>query len=215
MRRRVRIYIEGGAEGRAADNDFRRGWKTFLRDLHALAREHGFQSLEIVRGKSRTNAFNRFRMHKQEHPEDLCVLLVDAERTTPEDARLWDFVSEREGGIWQRPAWATENHLYLMVVFVETWLVSDPDALRRFFGRYFDQGPLPTTNLEARSKGEIERALRKATQNSPKGPYRHGQAHQLIGLVDPATVMNLYHGQRLFQGLGRMIQGDNQPGEGT
>jgi len=30
VKRHVRVYIEGGAEGKTADSDFRRGWKKFL-----------------------------------------------------------------------------------------------------------------------------------------------------------------------------------------
>lgn len=61
----VRVYIEGGAEGRTADSDFRRGWKKFLTELHELARRNGFHALEIVRGKGRGNAFKRFVTHEQ------------------------------------------------------------------------------------------------------------------------------------------------------
>lgn len=205
MKHHVRVYIEGGAEGRVADSDFRRGWKKFLNELHELARTKGYQSLEVVRGKGRGNAFNRFKMHKKEHPKDLCVLLVDAEKAVPEGTRVWDVVAQREGDKWQRPSWASESHLYLMVHFVETWLLTDQDALKKFFERGFNQKPLPSTNLEARPKNEIEQALKKATQDSSKGPYRHGQAHEIIGIVGPDKVKALRHGQRLFNSLSRLI----------
>ena len=39
-----------------------------------------------------------------------------------------------------------------MVYFVETWLLTDQDALQKYFKQGFKQGLLPTTNLEARSK---------------------------------------------------------------
>lgn len=205
VRRHVRIYIEGGGEGRGADNDFRRGWKRFLNELHSLARKHGFHSLEVVRCKSRANAFDRFKKHHREHPDDLCALLVDAETGVPTDAEVWGVVRNRGGDGWQRPDWATESHLYLMVPFVETWLVSDFEALKIFFKRGFDQHPLPTTNLEGRSKDEVGRALKRATENSVKGPYRHGQAHEIIEIVRPERVKTLWHGHRLFHGLSGLI----------
>jgi hypothetical protein len=205
VKRHVRVYIEGGAEGKTADSDFRRGWKKFLNELHELARSHGFHSLEVVRCKGRANAFHRFKEHHREHPNDLCVLLVDAETAAPENARVWDVVRKREGDRWQRPPWATENHLYLMVIFVETWLLSDLDALRQFFKYNIDSRLFPTMDLEARSKAEIERALQAATKDSAKGPYRHGQAHEIIGIVNPERVKTLRHGHRLFHGLGKLI----------
>jgi hypothetical protein len=97
-----------------------------------------------------------------------------------------------------------------MVYFVETWLLTDQDALQKFFKQSFKQGLLPTTNLEARSKDEIEQALKKATQGSSKGSYRHGQAHEIIGTVRPDRVKTLIHGQRLFDDLGRLIKGEPQ-----
>ena len=206
VKRHVRVYIEGGAEGSTADSDFRRGWKKFLNELHELARNKGYQSLEVVRGKGRGNAFKRFKMYKNEHPTDLCVLLVDAEKDVPEGTCVWDAVATREGDGWQRPSWASESHLYLMVHFVETWLLTDQNALQKFFKRGFNHKHLPTTNLEARPKNEIEQALKKATRDSSKGPYRHGQAHEIIGIVGPDKVRTLRHGQRLFNSLGRFIE---------
>jgi len=96
-----------------------------------------------------------------------------------------------------------------MVHFVETWLLTDQEALQKFFKQGFNQRPLPTTNLEGRSKDEIERALKKATQGSAKGPYQHGQAHEIIEIVNPARVKTLRHGQRLFDSLGNLIR--NEP----
>lgn len=101
--------------------------------MHEIARNYGYHSLEVVRGKGRSNTFRRFTRHKAEYAEDLCVLLADAETAVPEDARVWEIVARREEDKWQRPSWATERHLYLMVHFVETWLITDPDALQSFF----------------------------------------------------------------------------------
>ena len=208
VKRCVRVYVEGGAKGKPADSDFRRGWKKFLNELHDLAMDEGYHSLDVVRGKDRSNAFRGFTRHKTQYPNDLCVLLVDAETAVPEHTGVWDVVARRPGDHWQRPSWATESHLYLMVQLVETWLLTDQDALQKFFGRDFNRRLLPTTNLEARSKNEIQSALDRATRNSSKGPYRHGQAHEIIGIVDPDKVKTLGHGRRLFDSLGSLIRNE-------
>lgn len=205
MRRRVRIYIEGGAEGKTADNDFRRGWKKFLSKLHELAMQSGYQSLEVVRCKGRSDAFRRFRYYWKQYPHDLCALLVDSETAVPTNAQVWDVVAQREGDGWQRPDWAQEQHLYLMVAFVETWLLTDQEALANFFKRNFNPRPLPTTDLENRTKDDIEHALTQATKNCKNGPYRHGQAHEVIEFVNPDKVKTLSHGRRLFKELGNLI----------
>jgi len=204
VKRHVRVYIEGGAEGRTADSDFRRGWKKFLNEIHELAREHGYHSLEVVRGKGRGNAFNRFIMHKNVWPDDLSVLLADSEMAVPTGASVWKIVGDRDK--WKKPAWATDRHLYLMVHFVETWLLTDHDALKEFFNGGLKLSILPTSNLEAKSKTDIEKALKLATKETKKGPYRHGQAHEIIELVNPAKVKALTHGDRLFTTLRELIE---------
>lgn len=208
MKKHVRVYIEGGAKGRTDDSDFRHGWKNFLIELHVLARNNDYQSLEVVRGKGRRETFDRFRKYQAEHENDLRVLLVDAETAVPEGSRVWDIVAHREGDKWQRPPWATERHLYLMVHFVETWLLTDQNALQNFFKQGFISRRLPTTNLEGRSKQDIIQALKAATRGSSKGSYRHSHAHKIIETVCPDRVRTLNHGRRLFETLGGLIRGE-------
>ena len=205
MKKHVRVYIEGGAEGKTADNDFRRGWKKFLAELHKTATDNGYQSLEVVRGKVRADTFRRFSHYKKQCPNDLCVLLADAETGVPEGICVWDVVAQREGDKWQCPDWATERHLYLMVAFVETWLLTDQAALATYFKRGFNANSLPTTDLENRLKSDVEHALKQATQDCKNGPYRHGQANEIIEFVRPARVQTLKHGLRLFAVLGNLI----------
>lgn len=206
VKRCVRIYIEGGGRGRANDSDFRQGWKTFLKELHQLAMANGFNSLEVVRGLGRARTFDSFKNYKKKYPNDLCVLLVDAEMSVPDGSRVWDIVRRRKGDEWLCPAWATESHLYLMVPFVETWLVTDPDALLKFFQQGFKPEVLPKTDLENQPIKTIEDALKQATRYTLKRSYRHGQAHEIIGMVDPKKVKTLHHGQRLFTTLGELIK---------
>ena len=104
VKRVVRLYIEGGATGKDADNIFRKSWKQFLNNLHDLARQNGYDKLEIVRGKGRENTFQRCMSHKEEYPNDLCVLLVDSETGVSPSSRVWEIVKNRDN--WQQPAGA-------------------------------------------------------------------------------------------------------------
>jgi hypothetical protein len=158
-----------------------------------------------VRGKGRGDAFRRFSKHQRQFSNDLCVLLVDAEKVIPTGINVWDVVAQREGDKWQRPDWAKEEHLYLMVAFVETWLLADQEALASFFKRGFSPRSLPITNLENRTKKDLENALKQATKDCKNGPYRHGQAHEVIEFVCPEKVQTLTHGKRLFEVLSNLI----------
>lgn len=212
VKKRVRIYIEGGAEGKIADNEFRENWRKFLNELHETAREtKKYQKLDIIRLKGRSNAFRRFRKAKNEFPDDLCVLLVDSETLVlPLNKPVWDVVKQRQEDNWDRPHWATEKHLYLMVPFLETWLLTDQKALSDYFKRGFESKDLPENNLESRSKDDIDAALKKATRNS-KVKYKHGLGNIIIGDVNPDNVKALHHGKRLFDCLSELITGIVDP----
>ena len=183
----------------------KRGWKKFLIELHDLARQSGYQGVEVVRGKGRSNTFHRFTNHRMEFPTDLCVLLVDSETPVASETPVWNVVKTRTGDGWIKPAWATEANLYLMVHFVETWLLTDPAALIKFFGSKFDTNLLPKTLIESRSKNDINKALRRATRNCKSGPYSHGHAHRIIEHVKPEKVKTLFHGKRLFEEMTKLI----------
>ena len=141
--------------------------------MHLLAINNGYHSLEVVRGKGRASTFRSFLKHRKQYPNDLCVLLVDSETDVPPGTQVWDVVSRRAQDSWKCPFWATERHLYLMAHFVETWLLTDQYALQQYFKRGFNPQGLPTTNLETRTKNEIEIALAVATKNSSRGKYQH------------------------------------------
>ncbi len=212
VKRCVRIYIEGGAEGKIADSEFRENWGKFLNELRETAREtKKYHKLNVIRGKGRQNAFDRFKTAKKEFPDDLCVLLVDSETAVlPLNKPVWDVVKQRKEDNWDRPAWATEKHLYLMVPFLETWLLTDQKALGDFFKRGFESKDLPINNLESRSKDDINAALKKATRNS-KVKYSHGLGNIIIGDVHPDNVKTLHHGKRLFDCLSELITGIIDP----
>lgn len=205
VKRSFWIYIEGGGDGKTADAAFRQGWRRFLQQLDDLARTKGFLSLQVVRGTSRSQTYKLFANHKAIRPQEPSALLVDSEGACKTSSDPWTYVATRSGDNWARPEWAKKEQLYFMVHFVETWLVSDPDALESFFKRGFNRNVLPKTNLENRSKSDIHKALKKATKDTPKGEYRHGQAHEIIGLVDPERVKTLTHGKRLFEGVTELI----------
>lgn len=206
MKRVVSVFVEGGREGRTEDSNFRRGWSTFLSELRSVAQANGYHTLGIVRGRGRQQTFDRFKNHKRRFPDNLCILLVDSETLAPPNIPVWEIVRNRTGDGWKRPSWATERHLYLMAHFVETWLLTDQDALRQFFKRDFDATGLPTTNLETRSKRDVEDALQRATKKCQRGQYQHGDAHEIIEVVRPERVKSLHHGKRLFEKMDELIR---------
>ena len=208
-RRQVRMFIEGGADGRNAGGEFRRSWKNFLREVHDLARKHSFHSLEVIRGKSRSATFDLFKGGRDESPDDLCVLLIDSECAVATGTSSWQVVRTRTGDGWAKPDWCTDDHLLLMVQSVETWLITDHEALAKYFKKDFDPSKLPpmaqVTQFERRGKADIADALKNATKKCKRGEYSHGDGNAILYDVKPENVKLLLRGKLLFDTLAKLI----------
>ena len=101
----------------------------------------------------------------------------------------WDFLFRQDG--WLKPPTANEDNVFLMVRTMESWLLSDREALGLFYGNGFNSRVLPSKEnaVETLSKHTMYPALEEATKRSGKGPYSKGtHAFQLIGLIDPGKV---------------------------
>jgi hypothetical protein len=100
-------------------------------------------------------------------------------------------LASREG--WKRPEAADDDQAFLMVQFMETWLLADRDRMRQFFGPELRESSLPAwPSLEAVSKDAILKALAAATAACGKR-YVKGRRSAEVSLewlanVDPAKV---------------------------
>ena len=73
---------------------------------------------------------------------------------------------------------------------METWLIADGQAfIAYFFPGINRNAPLRDSDLESRSKEDVDDALRNATQPSSKGRYHKGNhSFDLLGEVNPAEL---------------------------
>ncbi len=99
--------------------------------------------------------------------------------------------------------------IHLMVQFMETWIVADPQALAEYYGQGFHATRLPgRRNLEKEPKTSVERALREATRSTGKGVYhkiRH--ASELLKRLNRTRVVDrCRHCKRLFKVLDGIIE---------
>lgn len=179
---KLTIYIEGGGDGRDLERRFRRGWGKFLAATGVGRRP------KIVRGGARAQTFKRFATAVAGDGADrLPILLVDSEAAVDEGQTVWGHLAANDG--WKRPAGANEGAAFLMVQFMETWLLADREALRTYFGHEFKEKAIPRwPNLEAVSKKDAMRALDRATAACSR-PYAKGRvSFELLAATDPARV---------------------------
>jgi uncharacterized protein DUF4276 len=201
------VYMEGGgqtgepntADAKAA---VRQGMGEFLGDLRDRARKKRWH-WKIVACGDRTSTKNAFLNARAQEPDTVAILLVDAETAVASLPRAhlkgrdnWDLAD------------LPEEHVHLMAQVMETWFVADPENVKRYYGKDFNEGALPKhAQVESVSKSAIATGLEKATQNTKKGRYhkiKHGS--DLLGLISPDTVKpKCPHCKRLFDSVEALL----------
>lgn len=198
----VRIYVEGGGDGKESKAQLRQGFSQFLNDLRNVARSKGIR-WQIIACGPRNAAFRNFQHALEDHPHAFNVLLVDAE--APVNGPPLKHLNYRDG--WRTSGLADEQ-CHLMVQIMEAWLIADVETLRRFYGQGFNSNHIPNNpNVENISKQTLVSALKVATQNTTKGEYhkiRHGP--KILAQLNVSKVRNAAtHCDRLFNTLGQKL----------
>ncbi len=204
MVREVRIHVEGGGNGPEGKDQLRRGFGQFFGTLYDAARSKRVKIRTIACG-SRGATFDRFSQALIDYPQSFNVLLVDSEEPVNKGRR--EHLIARDG--W--PLGGTpEEKCHLMVQVMETWLIADTDALRRFYGQGFNANPIPNpANLESVDKSRVLAALREATRKTQKGEYgkiKHGSG--LLAVASSEVVrQHLEHCREFFVAIESAISG--------
>lgn len=204
MVKEVRLYIEGGgnsADGRAR---LRGGFGQFFEGIVQRARKHNVRWRIIMCGP-RAEAFKSFQQALRIHTDAFNILLVDSEG--PVKGTPWAHLAAHQDQ-WQRPSDASDEACHLMVETAESWLLADPEALQRYYGKGFAVGSLPRTkNVESIPKATVTTALDAATHGTRKGGYHKiDHCSDLLGLVDPSRVRaSAPHCARLFTVLEELL----------
>lgn len=178
------IYIEGG--GNRDENLarlFRRAWTRFFEGAGLAGRMP-----RVVRGGGRARTFDLFQTAVgNPRPGRIPILLVDSETEVPAGQSVWQHLHARDG--WERPHGARDDQGFLMVQVMETWLLADRDALRRYFGARFRGNALPQwPDLEDVARRDVLDALDRATA-ACQPPYAKGTvSFELLERIDPAQV---------------------------
>jgi hypothetical protein len=198
----IRIYVEGGGDGKETRARVRQGFSGFLKDLVALARERRIR-WSITACGSRNSTLDDFLTALQTHPEAFSVLLVDSEG--PVSAGPRQHLKDRDG--WDLSK-IPDEQCHMMVQVMEAWLIADIAALKRYYGHRFNSKSAPgTRDVEQVDKKKVYSFLKAATRKTTKGEYHkihHGP--ELLKQVDASMVRRASrHCDRLFQALEQEI----------
>jgi hypothetical protein len=183
---KARIFIEGGSPGETSDAIFKQSWQKFFHAAGLTGRMPA-----VVRGTNRNETFDKFKdalSHqtriKQRH--ERLLLLVDSEGPVIAEHTAWQHLKDRPEDDWDEPPFAGDDSAFLMVQFMETWFLSDRDALQTVFGQNFNSTPVRAwSNLEAVPKDTVLDTLKRATN----GRYEKGTvSFRMLAKIDPDLV---------------------------
>jgi hypothetical protein len=201
----IRIYVEGGGEGRSGKDTLQRGISQFLSSIREKARERRVHFRVIACG-SRNSVFDDFRIALSTHPDAINIMLVDAEGPL-QHQNPWEHLRHMDPS-WDLPK-LPDSHCHLMTQAMEAWVVADMNTLRAYYGQGFNENPFPKNqDVEAIAKDQLERALSDATRNTSKGEYhkiRHGP--DILARADHTVVCRRASGcRRLFETLQTLLK---------
>ena len=174
------IFVEGGGDTSKGRIECRRGFRTLLDKSGFTGRMPQIRT----RGR-RDSVYDSFETaHTKASASDYVAMLIDSEDPVANTDEPWRHLNQRDG--WQRPAAAQNDQVLLMVTCMETWIVTDRQALNEHFGNRLQASALPPlNNIEDRSRQDLQDRLERATRDCP-GPYTKGpNSFQVLGKLNP------------------------------
>ena len=178
----ARIYVEGGGNRNSDRVRCREGFSRLFEKAGLKDRMPRF-----VACGPRNAAYDDFKTaHSTAYSGDFIGLLVDSEDPVTDIEKPWEHVSRRADDNWARPDGADDEQLMLMTTSMETWIVTDREALKSHFGpRLIESALPPIQNIEQRNRHAILNALQNASRDCP-GPYSKGpKSFELLGKISP------------------------------
>ena len=191
----IKVYVEGGGDGKTLKTACRRGFQRFIEKAGLCG-----QMPRVVACGSRRNAYESFKT-AHAGQEKTVLLLVDAEGPVTAESP-WQHLKTRDG--WDRPDHATDDQCHLMVQIMESWFLADPQALKAFYGQGYRPDALPPDqDVERIAKQDVINGLVRATRDTAKGRYDKGtHSFQILEKLNPKKVTNASpHAKRFIESL--------------
>lgn len=179
----ARIYLEGGGNRPEGKARCREGFRKLLEKCGLTGRMP-----RLVASGSRNTAFGNFRTaHSNASGAEYIALLIDSEDPVSDVEKTWEHLCRSDN--WQRPQGVRDDQVLLMTTCMETWIAADRSALRDHFGQGLRPERLPPlTNLERRSRDEVQTGLQNATRDCA-APYAKGpRSYDVLGKLSPDTL---------------------------
>lgn len=195
---KVKVYVEGGGDGKDLRTKCRRGFSSFFEKADVVGRMP-----QVIACGGRAKAFDKFCIAlRARKDQEFILLLVDSEDPVAPGAGPWQHLERRDR--WEKPDDAADEHAHLMVQCMEAWFLADREAIAAYFGQGFNRNALPgRQEVEEVAKADLFDALKNATRQCRKGEYGKGRhSFDILEQIDPDKVRNASpHAQRFIDTL--------------
>jgi hypothetical protein len=149
----IRIYFEG-------DVALKHGFRQLFADLEKKA----FQARSAIEFFAAKNGVSDYRKAVKTFPSAWNILLKDSEQLMPNSPAA---LCKKLGIDAKRV-----NDVFWMVVMMESWFLTDPDALANYYGKGFSSKAIGRTkDVEQIKKSDVLQRLSRATQKTGKRKY--------------------------------------------
>lgn len=158
----------------------------------------------LVACGGRNAAFDDLCTAHRESAAAFVAMLVDSEDPVADGEKPWAHLHARDG--WERPEGALDDQALLMITCMETWIACDHSALRGRFGAELqDSALLAVEGIETRSRGDVLRALERATQRCQVRYEKGRVSYELLGALSPGVLQALPGFARVLRILGERL----------
>ncbi|MGV3659743.1 MAG: DUF4276 family protein [Prosthecobacter sp.] len=159
------IYLEGASRGPDSNELKRRCREAFSKLLERM----GFKGRKprLVACGGRNSVLDDFSIALRTSRGGYVAMWIDSEEPMQDIEAAWKHLAEVTSvDKWEQPAGARDDQVLFMTTCMETWIVADKNTLRSYYGQHLNESALPpTTDLERRSRHDVQDRLVRATQN--------------------------------------------------
>ena len=200
------LYVEGGGDSKVLRSACRRGFREFIQKAGLVGRMP-----RIVACGGRRNAYESFVTASRRAGRPM--LLVDSETLVDAPGDPWKHLRSRPDDGWVRPSGTSDNQCHLMVQVMESWFLADRQALKKFYGKNFNESALaPNPNVEEVSKSDVLTTLASASRGTQKGSYNKGShSFEILRSLDPGRVEDATPYAKRFLDTLREESGERAP----
>lgn len=173
------IYVEGGGDSKDLRIRCQEGFTKLLERAGFAGRLP-----RIVPCGGRAQTYDRFCTALRYSAGKFVAILLDSEEPLDDLNETWKHLQRRDQ--WPKPPTAANEQVLFMTTCMETWIVTDRQTLRRYYGSNLHENGLPPlTDLESRSRKIVQEQLEHATRACKNRYLKGKRSFAVLAALDP------------------------------